>query len=139
MISKKQGVSDLSELLQTDQINAFNLHNNIELSDEGVCIITEKVKYNTSLRTLRLVRCGYKSKGVKHLASALTTNSSLEELYCGKSPCDDVIEQLAHALTVNHSLKVLHLGNCGITDEGLDSLAKSLQHNKSLQQLAKHL
>ena len=102
-----------------------------------VCVIADKLKHNTFLRTLRLVSCAYKSKGIECLASALTTNSSLEELYCCcQSPCDNVIEQLAHAIRVNHTLKVLHLGSCGMTtDEGLESLAKSLQHNKSLQQL----
>ena len=132
---KQQGVSDLSKLLQTDCIKTLNLDSNYDVSDKAVCIIAEELKHNTSLRTLRLVGCGYKSKGVECLASALTTNSSLEVLCCGGLPREYVIEQLAHALRVNHSLKVLHLGNCGMTDEHLESLARSLQHNKSLQQL----
>ena len=130
-----QGVSEFSKLLQTDCIKTLNLAYNFELSDEGVCIIAEKLKHNTSLRTLRLVGCCLESKGVECLASALTTNSSLVELYCGNTRGDDVIEQLAHAIRVNNSLKVLYLGNCGMRDEGLESLARSLQHNKSLKQL----
>ena len=132
---KDKGVSDLSELFDTDCIKTFNLDFNSNVSDGGVCIIAAKLKYNTSIRTLRLADCGCKSKCIENLASALTINSSLEELYCVPTPCDDVMEQLANAIGVNHSLKVLHLVDCGMTDEGLESLAKSMEHNKSLEQL----
>ena len=129
-------LSDLSELLRTECVSKLNLDRNLKLSDQGVCILAEKMKKNSSLKSLKLVSCGLKSKGVQSLARALTTNSSLEELYCVGAECDYIIiESLALALTVNHSLKVLHLGNCGITDKSLERLAISLQHNSSLEEL----
>ena len=49
--------------------------------------------------------------------------------------CDDGIQHLAHALRVNQGLKVLYLRSCGMTDVGLECLAKSLQHNNVLTRL----
>ena len=128
-------LSELSELLKMECVNALNLDRNLKISDQGVCTLAEKLKKNASLKSLKLVSCSLTSKGVQSLARVLTTNSSLEELHCVGAECDYAIESLAHALTVNHSLKVLHLGNCGITDKSLESLAKSLQHNSSLEEL----
>ena len=49
--------------------------------------------------------------------------------------CDDGIQYLAHALRVNQGLKDLYLWSCGMTDVGLECLAKSLQHNNILTRL----
>ena len=121
-------------MLQTNLINALSLCFNYIL-DQGAFNIAEGLKKNTSLKVLKLVCCGFQSKGVEYLAGALTINNTLEELNIVGLPRDNGIEVLANALTVNQNLKVLHLGNCSMSDKSLENLAKSLQQNKSLERL----
>ena len=121
-------------MLRSNIINALSLGVN-NILDQGAFNIAEGLKKNTSLKVLKLVNCGFQSKGVECLAGALTINNTLKELHIVGISCDDGIKVLADALTVNQSLKILHLGNCGMTDKSLENLAKSLQQNKSLEQL----
>ena len=121
-------------MLQSNLINALSLGSN-NILDQGAFNIAEGLKKNTSLKVLKLVACRFQSKGVECLAGALTINNTLEKLHIVGISCDDGIKVLADALTVNQSLKILHLGNCGMTDKSLENLAKSLQQNKSLEQL----
>ena len=127
-------IGGLSEMLQSNIINALSLCSN-NILDQGAFNIAEGLKKTTSLKVLKLVDCGFQSKGVECLARALTINNTLKELHIVGMSCDDSMKVLADALEVNQSLKTLHLGNCGMTDKSLESLAKSLQQNKSLEQL----
>ena len=127
-------IGGLSEMLQSNLINALSFCVN-NILDQGAFVIAEGLKKNTSLKVLKLVACGFQSKGVECLARALTINNTLEELHIVGISCDDGIKVLADALAVNQSLKILHLGNCDMSDKSLETLAKSLQQNKSLEQL----
>ena len=135
------GVHHLSTLLKIGCIDYLNLSCNNLLSEQDtihatIDTFTEQLKYNTTLKTLWLQRCGLTSLSAESLAEALTTNKHLEKLLISSNPLyDDGIQQLAHALRVNQGLKSLSLGSCGMTDVGLECLAKSLQHNNVLNDL----
>ena len=135
------GLHHLSTLLKIGCIDFLNLAYNNLLSEQDTIhattdTFTEQLKYNTTLKTLRLQRCGLTSLSAESLAEALTTNKHLENLIISDSAlCDDGIQHLAHALRVNQGLKHLRLISCGMTDVGLECLAKSLQHNNVLNQL----
>ena len=135
------GVHHLSILLKIGCIDYLKLVYNNLLSEQDtihatIDTFTEQLKYNTTLKTLWLQRCGLRSLSAKSLAEALTTNKHLEELIISDNAlCDDGIQRLAHALRVNQGLKTLSLASCGMTDVGLECLAKSLQHNNVLNQL----
>ena len=135
------GVHHLSTLLKIGCIDYLNLSHNNLLSEQDtihatIDTFTEQLKYNTTLKTLRLQRCGLTTLSAKSLAEALTTNKHLEELSISYNAlCDDGIQHLAHALRVNQGLKQLLLVSCGMTDVGLECLAKSVQHNNILNEL----
>ena len=135
------GLHHLSTLLKIGCIDYLNLTYNNLLSEQDtihatIDTFTEQLKYNTTLKTLRLQGCGLTSLSAESLAEALTTNKHLEVLSISVNAlCDDGIQHLAHALRVNQGLKTLLLMNCGMTDVGLECLAKSLQHNNVLTQL----
>ena len=135
------GVHHLSTLLKIGCIDYLNLSCNNLLSEQDtihatIDTFTEQLKYNTTLKTLWLQRCGLTSLSAESLAEALTTNKHLENLIISSNPlCDDGIQHLAHALRVNQGLKEIYLESCGMTDVGLECLAKSLQHNNVLTQL----
>ena len=132
------GVHHLSLLLKIGRINVLKLNDNDLVSKQDtICgTLAKQLKNNTTLKQLRLWRCGLNSQSVESLAEALTTNKHLELLSVSDNAlCDDGIQHLAHALRVNQGLKDLYLWSCGMTDVGLECLAKSLQHNNVLIEL----
>ena len=135
------GVHHLTTLLKIACTDHLNLSYNNLLSEQDtihatIDTFTEQLKYNTTLKTLWLVRCGLTSLSAESLAEALTTNKHLKVLSISVNAlCDDGIQHLAHALRVNQGLKKLSLLSCGMTDVGLECLTKSLQHNNVLTQL----
>ena len=135
------GLHHLSTLLKIGCIDCLDLTYNNLLSEQDtihatVDTFTEQLKYNTTLKLLRLQECGLTSLSAESLAEVLTTNKHLETLIISDNPlCDDGIQHLAHALRVNQGLKTLLLLSCGMTDVGLECLAKSLQHNSVLNEL----
>ena len=135
------GVHHLSTLLNIGCIDDLDLMYNTLLSEQDAIhatfdTFTEQLKYNTTLKTLRLLGCGLTTLSTESLAEALTTNKYLEVLCISDNAlCDDGIQHLAHALRVNQGLKQLRLISCGMTDVGLECLAKSLQHNNVLNDL----
>ena len=135
------GLHHLSTLLKIGCIDGLALSANNLLSEQdtihsAIDAFTKQLKYNTTLKTLRLKRCGLTSLSAESLAEALTTNKHLEVMSIDENALyDDGIQHLAHALRVNQGLKTLSLVSCGMTDVGLECLAKSLQHNNVLTQL----
>ena len=138
-IISHEGVHYLSTLLKIGCINYFNLLE-IDLSSkqdkDPLGTFTEHLKNNTTLRKLRLEKCGLNSLSIVSLAEALVTNKHLEVMHIRGNPlCDDGIRHLACALRVNQGLIELLLVSCGMTDVGLECLAKSLQRNNVLIRL----
>ena len=135
------GLHHLSTLLKISCIDFLSLTYNNLLSEQDtihatIDTFTEQLKYNTTLKDLRLQRCGLTTLSAESLAEALATNKHLEVLSISNNVlCDDGIRHLAHALRVNQGLKELRLESCGMTDVGLESLAKSLQYNNVLNEL----
>ena len=137
------GVHHLSILLKIGCIDDLDFSFNNLLSEQDtihatIDTFTEQLKYNTTLKTLQLQGCGLTTLSAESLAEALTINKHLEELdIADNALCDEGIQHLAHTLRVNQGLKLktLLLVNCGVTDVGLEYLAKSLQHNNVLTRL----
>ena len=137
------GVHHLSTLLKIGCVDYLKLiYNKLNLLSEqdtihaAIDTFIEQLKYNTTLKTLRLQGCGLTTLSTENLAEALTTNKHLEQLDISDNAlCDDGIQHLAHALRVNQGLKTLWLVCCDMTDVGLECLAKSLQHNNVLNEL----
>lgn len=75
--------------------------------------------------------------GVRPLAYALQSNSTLVELLLGSNAVGDVgARLLGHAVEVNTTLRRLDLGNNGIGNIGAQALATALQRNTTLQKLS---
>ena len=134
------GVHHLSTLLKIGCINILSLSfNNLSEQDTthaSLGTFAEELRYNTTLKTLWLQKCGLTSQTAESLAEALTTNKHLKKLEINDNAlCDNGIQHLAHALRVNQGLKELGLAKCGMTDVGLKYLAESLQQNKVLSEL----
>ena len=138
---RHHGVHHLSTFLKIGCINDLRLaHNDLVSKQDAIRgSLAKQLKNNTTLKQLLLFDSGLNSQSAESLAEALTTNKHLEQLSVSDNAlCDDGIQHLAHALRVNQRLKVLHLDNCGrvgLTDVGLECLAKSLQHNNVLTKL----
>ena len=84
----------LSEMLQSNIINALSLGSN-NILDQGAFNIAEGLKKNISLKVLKLIDCGLKSKGVECLAGALTINNTLKELHIVGMSCDDSMKAVS--------------------------------------------
>ena len=135
------GVNHLSTLLKIGCINVLGIfYNDLVSKQDSTCgCFAKQLKNNTTLKQLRMWRCGLNSQSAESLAEALTTNKHLELLSVSDNAlCDDGTQHLADALRVNQGLKVLYLDDCGMTDVGLECLAKSLQHNNVLTKLYVH-
>ena len=132
------GIHHLSSLFKIGCVNVLKLleENRVSKQDAICGTLAKQLKNNTTLKQLRLWRCGLNSQSAESLAEALTTNKHLELLDISDNAlCDDGIQHLAHALRVNQGLKDLYLWSSGVTDVGLECLAKSLQHNNVLTEV----
>lgn len=120
-------------LKNNDQLDVLNLTNAlVPPLDMGVCI--NGLARHASLKVLHL---SYnKLNDVTGLASILSINTSLEEIYLNYNRIQDGIVDLAEALKTNGKLRVLHLGKNRIDDKGAESLASMLHVNKSLELLS---
>ena len=135
-----QGAQSLCNLLKANLVHTLDLGDNHKVSNQGIRYIAEPLKHNNSLKQLYLFGCGLTIQGVKSIAIALRSNSTLEELdisyndlSTSDSESDNDLKQFAHALKDNHGLEVLHLSNCCMMDVEVGILANSLQHNKTLK------
>ena len=127
----------LCQMLQRNKTLAkLDFSENRGVSDTGAFFIAEGLKLNTSLRTLRLSRCGMSAEGAKFISGALEVNTSLTVIDLARNELGDTgVGYLANALKQNDSLKELHLWECWMTDRGLEQLAVALTVNKSLEVL----
>ncbi len=88
------------------------------------------------LEELLLYRCNITSRGARHLAESLHTNSTLKVLWLHNNPIgDDGATAFAAMLPVNTSLEYLNLTNDSISKEGVKQLIRGLDFNTTLSQL----
>lgn len=113
-------------------ISSLHYHNNILLHGS----FPEHLRKNTTLKELILWRCGITPSMAERLAETLADNKHMEILDISRNEIhDDGIQHIAQVLRVNQSLKIPIVCGCGITDVGLEQIATSLVHNKTLVEL----
>ncbi|KAL3774713.1 hypothetical protein HJC23_002013 [Cyclotella cryptica] len=84
-----EGILQLSEALKVNNtLEILSLTGNYAIGDEGARALGLSLKYNSSLKTLLLKKCGISDCGATHL---------LEALYCDKA-ADDVYSSSNHSL-----------------------------------------
>jgi hypothetical protein len=158
------GGEALARMLKTNTtVRSLSL-TNTHLGDAGAAPLAEALRTNSTLTTLKLDRNQITGKGVAAMATSLTAPScSLTKLVLGVNELgDDGAEAIAKALSVAGGggdgiggsagggggggagvaskkacpLEILDVSSNGITGRGIGALARALNGNKILRQLA---
>ncbi len=106
----------------------------MELIDPDMVIIVKQAIINKQCKFLSLQSNKMTSIGASILAEALNDNNTLETLYLGDNYIsDDGVDSLARSLSShNHTLKTLVFQKNRITDKGAKHLAQMLEVNETL-------
>ncbi|KAG0255867.1 hypothetical protein BGZ95_005656, partial [Linnemannia exigua] len=108
----------------------------ISIGSKEFGIITEVLKTNSTLTTLKFWDNSIGEDGAKALAEVLKTNSALTTLELQRSSIgDNGAKALAEALKTNSTLTTLDLWDNLIGDNGAKALAEALKTNSSLTTL----
>ncbi|CAF1294455.1 unnamed protein product [Adineta steineri] len=111
-------------------------YNNITC--EGIKILVDALRNNTSLERLNLFANQISDQGVYYLTEMLLLNNfKLKILFIGQNQITDKgVEYLSEMLKTNTILTHLGLSNNKISDQGVILLANALMnHNKTLKEL----
>eukprot|EP00567_Pseudictyota_dubia_P000348 CAMPEP_0197464702 /NCGR_PEP_ID=MMETSP1175-20131217/64157_1 /TAXON_ID=1003142 /ORGANISM="Triceratium dubium, Strain CCMP147" /LENGTH=365 /DNA_ID=CAMNT_0043000687 /DNA_START=135 /DNA_END=1232 /DNA_ORIENTATION=+ len=131
-----EGVSVLADALRVNTSLKVLVLGGNSIGDEGVSVLADALRVNTSLEKLHLSGNSISDEGVSVLADALTVNTSLTKLdLWGNNFGDEGVSVLADALWVNTSLEALYLNGNSISDGGVSILADALRVNTSLEEL----
>ncbi|XP_032872603.1 NACHT, LRR and PYD domains-containing protein 3-like [Amblyraja radiata] len=109
-----------------------------DLGDSGVKLVSAALrKLDCKIQTLGLDSVGLTDSGAMDLASALSTNPSLTELYLSENKLGDSGVKLMSAALRNPDCKIQILGldSVGLTDSGAEDLVSALSTNTSLMEL----
>lgn len=134
-------------------VSNFLLHNGNNLqqldleynfiSDEGCIAIAQALLHehstSSSLKRLNLFGCCIREDGAKAMAIVLEQSKlhhnvgiSLKHLDLGNNGIgNEGCSALANALCTNQTLTSLRLDNCAISEDGFQSLARAIKHNKN--------
>ena len=125
-VSDMGGIA-LAEALRDNNTLSFFVLGGSPIGDPTAMILAETIKANKKLRDIRLFHCKYlQDVGVKALAEALKTNSTLEALYLEDTGVGDVGAQaLAETFKVNTTLEIVSLYSTNITPEGKAALQQA--------------
>ena len=109
---------------------------NNSIRDEGTKAIADALKFNTALTTLSLGNNKIGDHGVKAIAEALKDNKVLNRIYLHRNLIGkDGAKAIADALKFNTVLTTLHLNGNLIGDEGAKDIADALKFNTVLTTL----
>ncbi|XP_059817419.1 NACHT, LRR and PYD domains-containing protein 3-like [Hypanus sabinus] len=109
-----------------------------DVGDSGVKLVSAVLRNpECKINKLELRGVGLTYSGAEDLASALSTNPLLTELYLGGNKLGDSGVKLVSAALRNPECKIQKLGldNVGLTDSGAEALASALSTNPSLTEL----
>ena len=107
-----------------------------QIDDDGVKELAIALQSNTSLERLNASYNRIGDEGAKALANVLRSNTSLQHLDLGSNQIEDEgAKELAIALQSNTSLERFYFSNNRFGDEGAKALANVLQSNTSLRVL----
>ena len=110
--------------------------NNTPLDSKCVSILSEILKTNKTIKTLRLYSSTLTS-GIKQVCEVLFTNTTLEVLVLldVTGIMDEDMPYISNLLISNNTLKELRLYNCNITDNGVQYICEGLAKNQTLTSL----
>ena len=120
-------------------------HNNITAGEYSEAVgqaIEGMLRVNQSLQVLKLSGCGLDNTVISHIATGLTHNTTLQELYIGYNP---VIRSLTSDKWVQFfqtiqkgttSLQKLDISYNGLQSEGVIALSQMLLHNETVTALS---
>ena len=130
-----EGAQFLGKALAVNRnLKTLNLNWN-ELEDDGIGHISNGLKLNRSLKALNITGCEIEARGSESLGSALLENGTLEVLHLSMNTISNGIFHIADALRRNCHLKKFHMQACGLTDQGITSVAGALETNTLLREL----
>jgi Ran GTPase-activating protein (RanGAP) involved in mRNA processing and transport len=105
------------------------------IKTEGFASVANKLKYNTTLQTIKL---GGEDAGIncQILIEVLKTNKSITSIDLSENDINaEIAEGLANMLKMNNTIKTFHLGDNPITNTGAKHIGKMLEINKTLESL----
>ena len=135
-----EGARSISRLLQTNDNRALtklNLRGN-QFGNEGISVLIDGLRRNTSLRKLKLCDCRISDDGAIALASFLEHGSHLNDLSLQYNQIGEAgMLALANALKFNRNLSTLKVfWNPGVNREGVeDAFIEALASNVTLLEL----
>ena len=110
------------------------------IADDGVVHIANSLRQNSTLKRLYLYQCDFSDKASQLLfTDCLMKNRSILNLDVSGNQIlntSDGCNYVAHSLQHNRTLKLLGLNGCGLSDQGIPSLATALEMNTTLEVLS---
>lgn len=130
------------EIKKNTSLQYLRIHDG-QIGDDGASQLANMLKVNKSLKSLNLMGNRITNPGAMAIAEALKTNTSLTKLSLDGRALDNrcigntignkAAGKMAEMLIVNKTLQKLNLRYNPIDEQGLNSLAKALNTNTSLQ------
>ena len=111
------------------------LLSNNSINDEGVIKIAQSLQKHTTLRCLDLQSNNITEEASEALASVISSDIGLEELYLGNNQLGLGATKIATSLKNVLSLKVLDLQNNNIPEQVTDELSAVIKSNNLLEKL----
>lgn len=123
--------ASLSGTIRNQFLTTLNLSGNSMLGNEGIKVVADVLKTNTTITDLLVNDCKFTHSGAKELAAALSTNNTLQGLAMDDNQIGlDGARAFATALRTNKSLQKLFVAGCGISDEGVEALVGDEKSDK---------
>ncbi|XP_072893373.1 NACHT, LRR and PYD domains-containing protein 3-like isoform X2 [Hemitrygon akajei] len=129
------GAEDLVSTLSTNPSLTELVLSGNKLGDSGVKLVSTALRNpECKIQRLWLRGVGLTDSGAEHLASALSTNTSLTELNLGDNKLGDSGVKLVSVALRKSECKIqtLWLNKVGLTDSGAEDLVSALSTNPSL-------
>jgi len=133
-----KGVTALTAALASDCVFARFLLGDAFIGDDGVAVLCNALKTNSTIQELDLRGNSIRSDGAVALAQLLKVNTTLSKLLLEWNCIgiwDTGVEAIADALSTNTNLSVLDLRNNKISPSGTEILAQALKRNTRLRTL----
>ena len=131
----KEFAATLTSILSDNNFMESLLLSDNKLNDDGIIKIAQSLCKHTKLKIINLQSNNITEKSAEALASIISSNTELEELYLGNNTMQLGVIVISTALKNISSLKVLDLANNNIPEKAADELSAAIRANNSLEKL----